>query len=95
MKKKRKMKVNFGIFFSLILIVYLFYAIVSQQSVLNKNSKEISDLSDQLTQTQSSLDKAEDSEEIYSSDEFVEKVARDRLGLVRPDETVFVDITAR
>lgn len=94
MKNKRKTrKFNIGFCFAMVLAVYLVFAMINQQSVLTQNAKEISELSAQKAQTEQTLDDLNDTADVYSSDEFVEKVARDELGLVRPDETVFIDVT--
>ena len=90
-RKTRKLKIEFC--FALALAIYLVCAIINQQSVITNNSKEISELSEQLAQTEQELEEINDSAAEYSSDEFVEKVARERLGLVRPDETIFIDVT--
>jgi len=46
-------------------------------------------------QRKMSLTNSSDMVGVYQSDEFVEKVARERLGLVRSDETVFIDVTGK
>lgn len=94
-KKRAKLHLNIRFCFMVGLIMYLFCAIICQEFSLHKNSEEISLLEEQIAAAQESLNAVKDKDELSRSDAYVERVAREELGLVMPDEKVFVDITGR
>lgn len=56
----------------------------------------ISDLEAQIEYEEQRADEADALKEIVDSDEYdeyIEKIAREKLGMIRKDEIVFVDIT--
>lgn len=97
-KNRRKPTgVKFLIRYSLIvaLVVYFAASIIGQQSELNSLNSIIADYNTKIDEKNSELAIIEDKKKNAASDELVESIARERLGLVRSDETVFVDITGK
>lgn len=94
-KKKKKKHLNFKVCFITILIIYISVAIIGQQSKINSLNSKISDVNNKISVKEKEYSELEDQEIVYGSDEYVERVARQRLGYVRPDETVFIDITGK
>lgn len=93
--KRRKKRVNFKVLFVTLLIIYISVAIIGQQSKINNLDKEIGETKNLIMQKEKEFEELEDREQVYGSDEYVERVARERLGYVRPDETVFIDVTGK
>lgn len=92
-KTGRKLNIRFLVMVGL--IMYLSYALISQQTSIRVADKDISRLEEEIRAAESQLDMVEDLDAESKSDEYIEKVAREKLGLVLPDETVFVDVTGR
>ena len=92
-KTGRKLNIRFLVMVGL--IMYLSYALISQQASIRVADKDISRLEEEIRAAESQLDMVEDLDAESKSDEYIEKVAREKLGLVLPDETVFVDVTGR
>ncbi len=94
-KKQSKKIVNIRVCFMVGLIMYLFYAIICQEVSLRENNAQISQLEAEITEAQETLSQVEDLDTLSRSDAYIERIAREKLGLVLPDETVFVDVTGR
>ncbi len=94
-KTHKKPRLKIGFVAVLIFALYLVYAIVSQQAAISSNEKVINDLTNQITENKEKLAELRDTKESYGSDESIERIARDKLGLVRPDEKVFIDIAGQ
>lgn len=56
----------------------------------NRNAVVLSDIEKQKKLTE----KINNQEEYYNSDEYIEKVAREQLSLVKPNEILFVDLNS-
>ena len=94
-KKMRKPHFKIKTCFALILILYFAISIVGQQSKLNYLNSVIAEYNVKIEEKQGQLEAIEDKKKKSTSDETIEHIARERLGLVRNDETVFVDITGK
>ena len=91
-----KRKLNIGVCFMIGLIMYLCCALISQQTSLHSSkNQKISQLEAEIVSAESKLAEVQDMDAFSKSDEYIERVAREKLGLVLPDETVFVDVTGR
>lgn len=77
----------------ILLIIYVIFTSIKQQSKLNSYSKDFA----YYTSVKQELDdKKEELEEIQknvNSDEYIEKVAREKLDMYYPNETVYIDIS--
>ena len=98
MKKRRKntkRKFNIKTILVSVFAVYFLFTFVNQQFQLTELDKNVKTLEKQVEKKQKELKSLNDNEEYYASDEYIEKTAREKLGLIRADETVFVDITGK
>ena len=62
----------------------------SQQSVLDRNIDKNSALKDDIEAMQQKIDELNDEKSILGTDEYIERKARESLGYVMSDETVFI-----
>ncbi len=94
-KDKRKTKVNHRRLITLFVVVsffvYFIYTLIQQQITISKNSNEIDALEERIAVAEQQKAKLEQELENLNDPEYLEKVAREKLGLVRPNERVFVD----
>ena len=81
--------------FLIVLAVYFAVAIAGQQGKINALTGEIKHTSDMIDSKKNEVSVIEDQTELYSQNDEIERIARDELGLVRSDETVFVDVTGK
>ena len=81
---------------NLILILFIFYSIftfINQQRKLNSYNKDISYYSAQIEELKEQKDELVATQENVNSEEYIEKVAREKLDMYLPNETVYVDIS--
>ncbi len=93
--KTPKRKLNLKKFSIAILVVlfaaYFVYIMIWQQITISKKNNEIDALSERIEEAKSQTEKLEAELENLNDPEYLEKIAREKLGLVRPNERVFVD----
>lgn len=90
MSKKKKSR--FGIFVLMAIFIYLSYVAVGQQRMIYAKNLEYSKIESKIAEEKKVNEELENEKKIINSDEYIEKVARDKLGMVKKDERVFVDI---
>jgi len=81
----------------LLLVVFVIVAItfIRQQGEINDYNNKIEDINSQIAYEEKHSKELEEKSDLYSSDDYIEKVARDELGLVKADEKVFVDANSK
>ncbi len=73
------------------LCIYFVYAVIWQQSMISKKNEEIDNLKNQVELATQESENLKQEIEMMEDPEYIERIARERLGLVRPNERVFVD----
>ena len=94
-QEKSKRKLNIHVCLMAALVLYLSYALIGQQVSLRQSDSQISQLEADIAEAEGRLAQVQDMDRLAQSDAYIEKIAREKLGLVLPDETVFVDVTGR
>lgn len=72
-------------------ILYVGYIFVQQQIRLHDLRVEEKEVAAEIEQAQQENEELTHVMDIMDTDEYIEKVARQKLGFVKPDEQVFVD----
>ena len=70
---------------------YMLYILGTQQAKLNELNNELSCYNRDLQEEKLETEKLNDTLATLSDDEYMEEVARDKLGLVMPTEIIFMD----
>ena len=89
--KKRKMKITAALLFAVVLFM-LVKGVMLQPQITN-NYDKISELKSQIEYEKQRAEEVDALKENVDSDEYIEKIAREKLGMIRKDEIVFVDVT--
>lgn len=90
-----KKKTAKSIFFSgeILLCSYILYTILfKQQSLMNHKKAEMRDLQQKIKYEQNLTDELNKEYEEINTDEYIEKMARDKLGMVKKNEQIFYDV---
>ena len=66
---------------------------IIQQPQILKNKQEIKDLEEALAYEDERVEEVERLTDIVGTDEYIEKIAREKLGMVKEDEKLFVDVS--
>lgn len=88
----KKGKTSIGIVILLIIFLYFSYIAVNQQKIIYAKNLELSRLEDKIAGEQLINEELKKQSEMIQSDEYVEKIAREKLGMVKKNERVYVDI---
>ena len=87
---KRK-KSRFGLFILLIFFLYFAWEMVGQQKMLYSKSLDMQKIQSKVNEETKINEDLKKEQKIMNSDEYIEKVAREKLGMVKEGERVFVD----
>ncbi len=74
-----------------IIVLYFGGTLISQQRTLNIKNDEIKALEQKIAETAAETERLKQEVENLENPEYIEKIARERLGLIGPNERVFVD----
>ncbi|HHY04068.1 MAG TPA: septum formation initiator family protein [Thermoanaerobacterales bacterium] len=87
MAKKRRFKIRHIIigFF----LIYIVFTLISQQFKMFDLSRQEIELEKQLKSSMKQREELKKEIELLHTDEYIEKVARDELGLVKPGELIY------
>lgn len=75
----------------IVIIVYAFFTFINQQTKLNSYSKDISYYNTQIEELKEKKDELLMAQENVNSEEYIEKIAREKLDMYLPNETVYID----
>ena len=75
-----------------LLIFYLSINLVSQQQLIENKSNELAEVKKRIAAEVALLDELRNEKEMLMSDESLERIAREKLGMVKPGERVFIDM---
>lgn len=92
MNKSKKKKSSFGIILLLAVFLYLSYIAVGQQKLINSKNDELNWINNKIAEEEKINEQLKKEMEMINSDEYKEKVAREKFGMVKENETVYVDI---
>ena len=79
-------------FLVLMFVIYIIYTIIAQQKTLNSYAKEKEKCYDNIETAQEEQNNLKEMKENMNSDEYIEQVAREKLGMYYPNERVYIDI---
>lgn len=88
---KKKFKFNRIIIIGI--IIYVLYIVISRQQVLSTYKKEEQYYLDLIAEEQQRNSELLEIKENINSTEFIEEIARDKLGMYLPNERVYIDIS--
>ncbi len=78
----------------IVALVFVIQGIGKQPSII-ENKQTISELETKIAEEKERQAEVDDMRENMDTDEYIEKIARDRLGMVKSDEIVFVDVAEK
>ncbi len=90
-KRRRPFDRTIILFFMVVFFIAISVGIGSQLSVYGKYKQEAEQILEQIQQEQEKNAEYLREKEYYNSDEYIEKVARQQLGLVMPNEILYVN----
>ncbi len=94
-KKQNKNKSIYRLLGIIFVVAFSFMFIkgVLNQPQITKNEAAIADLKEKIEYEKKRTEEVEELKTKVDTDEYIEKVAREKLGMIKRDEIVFVDIS--
>lgn len=93
MKKKVRFSIN-RMLVSVLVIgfgIYICSTLIYQSKMIEANENKIASYEQQLQEEQTKKQQLQEQEQQQGSDEYIEQMARDKLGLYKSNERVFID----
>lgn len=88
-----KKKVNlFKICLLTFLMIYASWTLIKQELEINKYEKEKVTYIEQINLAKQKQEEYKHYSEYVNSDEYIEKVAREKLGMLLPEERIYIEI---
>lgn len=88
---KKKLRINRFVIIGVLL--YFMYVCISQQQTMDSYQNESAMYKERIVSAQAEKEKLENIKENVDSTEYIEDVAREKLGMYLPNERVYIDIT--
>ena len=76
---------------SFVFLIYFTVTMVGQSKTINANKAVLDHYNESLAQQQQVEQEINEQESLVGTDEYVESIARDTLGLCKTNEKIFVD----
>ena len=96
-KKTGKVKINFKrlalSLFVMVFCVYFVCTVIGQQTVLSRKNDEIQSINEQIETASRETERLSGELESVNDPEYMERMAREKLGLVAPNERVYIDLS--
>ncbi|KXO14795.1 septum formation initiator family protein [Peptoniphilus sp. GNH] len=89
-EKRKSRKFNIFVLLFAIVVIYSIFSGFRMVSLRNEKLRQISENERVISNLNSSIDELRDEIDKSKTDEFIEKVAREDLGMVRPREIIYV-----
>ncbi|HHV73374.1 septum formation initiator [Thermoanaerobacterium sp. PSU-2] len=89
MKQRRKMKLKPALL--ILFVVYILFTLVKQQITLNVLDKKLNAAITQVNAAEEENKKLNNQIKYIKTDEFIENEARQKLGLIKKGEIMFID----
>ena len=86
-----KKKLTFTNIILILLISIFCISFIRQELAINRIDKQIVEKQKELEKLKETNDKLKNEAEMTSSDEYIEKQARERLGMIKPGEKVVIE----
>lgn len=96
--KKKKRKLAPGKLLKVVLLLfvcfYFIFTLINQQIDLSKYKAVSADYSEKIHAANLEQKQLKDELDQTSTDEYMERMAREKLGLIKSNERVFIDVTS-
>ena len=91
--KKARQRLKLYIF--VFVVGLMLFRGVMQIPRINQKKEEIENLKQEKVYEEARADEVENMKEIVDTEEYIEKIARENLGLVHEDEKIFIDVSKK
>ena len=90
--KRKKGKVSLPAILCVGVTIYFISILYSQQATIDKYDSQLEMYQSEINNNNEILEGLNKESEVTNTDAYIEKIAREELGLVKPYEKIFIDI---
>lgn len=90
MNKRKKFRLGTLLFLGA--LAYLAYLLINQQGILYEKQAQLDELNSKIQAEEENRERLIRQSEEINSEENIEKIAREKLGMVKRGERVFIDV---
>ena len=90
MSKKKKSRI--GLILVVGAFIYISFVFIDQQKLINVKNAEMQSIQNKTEEEKKLSKDLNEQKDLVNSIEYVEKIAREKLGMIKPGEKIFVDI---
>ena len=91
--KKKKYKVDYMRVLLIVCLVYFSITFVKQQLQINEYNVKIASVEQDIALANEEIETLNETKVKINDSEYIEKIAREQFGLVKPYEKIFVDVS--
>lgn len=91
-KTKKKYTVDYLRVILVVALVFFSITFVKQQLAINEYNVQIKNLNEDIAEAKQQTEELKAIESKVSDTEYIEQIARDEFGLVKPYEKIFIDV---
>ena len=73
-------------------IIYFAYTLIKQQQTLNSYANQKAKVNEDIEMAEEEQAELQEMKENINSDEYIEQIAREKLGMYYPNERVYIDV---
>ncbi len=88
---KKKLRINRFVIIGI--IIYFLYVCITQQQAMDSYDREAEQYKSEIVAAQKENEKLQNVKDNVNSEEYIEDMAREKLGMYRPNERVYIDNT--
>ncbi len=77
----------------ILLVIYVIFTVIKQQSKINSYNKDIAYYTAQEEELKEKQEELKETQKNVNSEEYIEEVAREKLDMYYPNETVYIDVS--
>ena len=92
-KKKKKYRVDYVRVLLIICLVYFSITFVKQQFEINEYNVKIDGINQEIANAETKATELNEMKKNVDDPAFIEKIAREECGLVKPHERIFIDVS--
>jgi cell division protein FtsB len=89
---KRKGLFRPGVIMFIGVFIFFVFMFADQQKLLNARNMELERLENKISEETMLNEKLKEDIELLGSDEYIEKIAREKLGYIKEGEKIFIDV---
>jgi len=92
-KNKKKYRIDYVRVLLIVCVVYFSITFVKQQLDINEYNVKIVSVKEDIASAREEIEVLNETKEKLNDVEYIEKIAREECGLVKPYEKIFVDVS--